>query len=254
MDLDLKGKTVLITGGSKGIGRACAQVLASEGCDLHLAARGEEALAEVKEALESKYGVSVTVHPTDLSQGDAARALAAACPDIDVLVNNAGAIPNGDLWRIDEPLWRESWDLKVFGFINLTRAVYPRMRARGQGVIINVIGGGGERPTWHYIAGGAGNAALMAFTRALGARSMRDNIRIVAVNPGLIKTERLESLMRTTAKSRFGDESRWEELLPDNPPPGVPEDIANMVTFLASDRASNVSGTIITVDGGAAAR
>jgi 3-oxoacyl-[acyl-carrier protein] reductase len=203
MDLQLRGKEALITGGSKGIGRACAEILASEGCSLHLAARGEAGLQQTKEALESRFGVKVAIHPVDLSLGDGARTLAGACSEIDILVNNAGAIPRGDLWRIEEPEWRDAWDLKVFGYINLCRAVYSRMRSLGKGVIVNIIGAAGERPRPDYIVGGAGNAALMAFTRALGARSMREGIRVVAVNPGLIKTERLEKLLRTLAQSRL---------------------------------------------------
>ena len=252
MDLHLKGRKALITGGSKGIGRACAEMLASEGCALHLAARGKEALVEAKEAIESRYELPVEIHTVDLSHGHEVRDLADACSDIDILINNAGAIPNGDLWQIEEPRWREAWDLKVFGYINLCRAVYPLMRSRG-GVIVNVIGGAGERPNFHYIAGGAGNAALMAFTRALGGRSMRDNIRVVGVNPGLIKTERLERLMRSVAESRLHDPELWEELLPTAPPPGNPEDIANAVAFLVSDRARYITGTVVTVDGGATA-
>lgn len=253
MDLNLKGKEVLITGGSKGIGRACAEMLAAEGCALHLAARGEDALRQTKEMIVSRYDVSVTLHPVDLSRGDFARTLAAACPDIDILVNNAGAIPRGDLWQIEEPQWREAWDLKVFGYINLCRAVYPQMRNRGKGVIINVIGAAGQRPQSEYIAGGAGNAALMAFTRAMGARSLKGGIRVVAINPGLIKTERLEQLLRSAAQKRLNDPERWQELMPKDPPPGEPRDIANFVAFLASDCAQFATGTVVTVDGGATA-
>jgi len=253
MDLQLKGKKVLITGGSKGIGRSCADILASEGCALHLVARGKGALLGVKEAITKKYKVPVEVHAVDLSKGDEARKLAEACKDLDVLVNNAGAIPSGDLWQIDEKKWRDAWDLKVFGYINLCRAVYPNMQKNGKGVIINVIGGAGERPNRRYIAGGAGNASLMAFTKALGAKSLRDNIRIVGINPGLIHTERLEELMRSLAKARFNDVERWKELLPSDPAPGEPEDIANTVAFLASDLAKYITATIVTVDGGATA-
>jgi len=122
MELDLKGKVALITGGSKGIGLACAQVLAAEGCPLHLAARSESDLLDAKKDLESRFGISADIHCVDLSVGDEARRLAADLPDVDILVNNAGAIPRGDLWQIDEPYWREAWDLKVFGYINLCRA------------------------------------------------------------------------------------------------------------------------------------
>lgn len=253
MDLQLKGKEALITGGSKGIGRACAEVLAAEGCNLHLAARDKVALNQGKEALEAKFGITVTIHSVDLSNGDNARALAAACPAIDILVNNAGAIPRGDLWQIEEPAWREAWDLKVFGYINLTREVYGQMRTRGKGVIVNVIGAAGERPRNDYVAGGAGNAALMAFTRAMGARSLKDGIRVIAVNPGLIKTERLETQMRSIARSRFNDQERWPELIPKDPPPGNPVDIANLVAFLASDCARYITGTVVTADGGVTA-
>jgi len=250
MELDLKGKVALITGGSKGIGLACAQVLAAEGCPLHLAARSEFGLLDAKKDLESRFGISADIHCVDLSVGDEARRLAADLPDVDILVNNAGAIPRGDLWQIDEPYWREAWDLKVFGYINLCRAVYPQMKARGKGVIINVIGAAGERPRLDYIAGGTANAALMAFTRALGAKSLADGIRVVAVNPGLIHTQRLETLLQSFARTKFNDSARWKELLPADPPPGMPQDIANVVAFLASDRARYITGTVVTADGG----
>ncbi|MBI5552064.1 MAG: SDR family oxidoreductase [Desulfobacterales bacterium] len=250
MDLGLKGRTALITGGSKGIGRACAQVLAAEGCHLHLAARGEAELHQTREEIAARFGVAVSVHPMDLSRGENARALAEACADIDILVNNAGAIPRGDLAAIGEPQWREAWDLKVFGYINLCRAVYTQMRTRHKGVIVNVIGAAGARPQADYIAGGAGNAALMAFTKAIGGRSLRDGIRVVAVNPGLIKTERLEKLLRSLAQNKFNDADRWTEFVPKDPPPGDPEDIAHFVAFLASERAKFATGAVFNVDGG----
>lgn len=250
MDLHLKDRIALITGGSKGIGRACAEVLAAEGCCLHLAARNEDDLRQVQNTLVSAFGVRVTIHPVDLTHGDSARALAAACSEAHILINNAGAIPGGNLWQIDESQWRHAWDLKVFGYINLTRAVYAQMRSLGRGVVVNIIGAAGERPMGGYIAGGAGNAALMAFTRAMGAHSLRDGIRVLAINPGLIKTERLSRQLRIAAQSRFNDPDRWEELIPSDPPPGEPEDVARLAAFLASDCAGHITGTVVTVDGG----
>jgi NAD(P)-dependent dehydrogenase (short-subunit alcohol dehydrogenase family) len=127
------------------------------------------------------------------------------------------------------------------------------MKTRQKGVIVNIIGAAGERPRGDYIAGSAGNAALMAFTRALGARSLKDGIRVVAVNPGLIKTERLEALLKSIAQSKFNDPKRWPELMPRDPPPGEPQDVAKLVAFLASDCAQYITGTVVTIDGGFAA-
>ena len=252
MDLDLGGRKVLITGASKGIGRAIAAQLAREGCDLYLAARTEHELVSARDELEAAHGISVRVFPLDLGLSENMSKLAEACQDADVLINNAGAIPGGTLAEVDEGRWREAWDLKVFGYINLTRHLYPRMKARGRGVVINVIGNGGERPAGNYIAGAAGNAALMAFTRALGGDSPNDGIRVVGVNPGPILTERLEKLLRKSANDRLGDAERWRELMEPMPfaRAGAVEEVATMVAFLASDLSSYTSGTIVTVDAG----
>ena len=134
----------------------------------------------------------------------------------------------------------------------MCRAVYPAMKARGGGIIVNVLGAAGERPTWGYIAGSAGNASLMAFTRGMGGTSLVDRIRIVACNPGLIRTERMETMLRATAQTKFGDPTRWQELIPTSPPVGTPEQCADLVAFLASERASHIAGTVVTIDGGAA--
>ena len=116
MDLNLRGKTALVTGASKGIGLACARQLAEEGCHLHLASRTKADLERAKESIQARHNVSVTTHAVDLSNGDAARSLAAACPDIDILVNNAGAIPAGNLQAIDEARWRDAWSRRLWSF------------------------------------------------------------------------------------------------------------------------------------------
>ncbi|MCK9992284.1 MAG: hypothetical protein Dbin4_00804 [Alphaproteobacteria bacterium] len=254
MQLNLSGKTALITGASKGIGRAIAISLAEEGCHLHLAARSEDDLAAVRDAIRSKHQVRVNIHPLDLSDGKNVKQLLSACQDVDILVNNAGAIPGGAIDAIDEERWRKAWDLKVFGYINMCREIYPVMKARGHGVIINVIGTGGERPSAAYIAGAAGNAGLMAFSRAMGAQSPNDGIRIVGVNPGAIATERLLAMAQGMAGG--ADNPAWKKRMAELPfgRPGKPEEVADLVTFLVSDRASYISGTIITIDAGAAAR
>ena len=256
MDLHLRGKRVLITGASKGIGAAAAEVFAEEGCEVHLAARSAPALEQLAVRLQQAHGVKVSVHAVDLRKsGDIAR-LAADAGDLDILINNAGDIPGGGIDKVDEAAWRHAWELKVFGYINLTRLIYARMKARGHGVIVNDIGAAGERFDADYIAGSAGNAALMAFTRALGGKSLQDNIRVVGVNPGPVETDRIIALMKTQAKARFGDEERYRELAARFPlgRAAKPREIADMMAFLASERSAYTSGVIVTIDGGICAR
>jgi NAD(P)-dependent dehydrogenase (short-subunit alcohol dehydrogenase family) len=192
----------------------------------------------------------------DLSQRGAAGELAAWAGELDILVNNAGAIPGGDLARVDEETWRRAWDLKVFGYINLTRAVYAAMKEKGRGVIVNIIGGAGEKLNASYIAGSTANAGLMAFTRALGGVSHADGIRVLGINPGPVATDRLISLYRQMARTKLGDAERYQELFKDMSfgRPATPQEIASAVAFLASGRAAYTSGCILTIDGGGAAR
>lgn len=254
MDMGLKDKRVLVTGASKGIGLAAAKGLAAEGAIPIIVSRTAEALERAAQGIKQETGVDAEWRAVDLSDGDAARTLIAEFADIDILVNNAGAIPPGTVEEVEEPRWREAWDLKVFGYINMTRAVYANMRAQGHGVIVNVIGAAGERPSAGYIAGSAGNASLMAFTRGIGGAALQDNIRVVACNPGLTVTDRMITMLRGTAKSQYGDEERWRECMPTDPPPAEAEDVADLVVFLASDRARMITGTVVTLDGGSSAR
>src|SRR5579872_2721747 len=205
MELGLRGKKALITGASKGIGRACAEALAEEGCDVALVSRTAADLEKARAEIAGKYNVGVRVFALDLSDGRNVDKVAIECADIDILVNNAGAIPGGNIDAIDEKRWREAWDLKVFGYINMTRRFYAQMRERRRGVIINIIGSAGENPDASYIAGSSGNASLMAFTRAMGGTAPGDNLRVMGINPGPVMTERLITLMKTRAESQFGD-------------------------------------------------
>jgi NAD(P)-dependent dehydrogenase (short-subunit alcohol dehydrogenase family) len=188
----------------------------------------------------------------DLAQRGAPETLADEFRDTDVLVNNAGAIPPGDIFAVDEARWRATWDLKVFGYINLMRAMYGHMRGRGPKVIVNVLGLGGERPQWRYVCGNAANVALAGVTKSLGGRSIDDGIRVVAVNPGGVETERMESIQRARAEKEFGDAGRWREYFADKPlqRAASPQEVANVILFLASDKASWVSGAVVPVDGG----
>lgn len=250
MDLDLGGKSALITGGSKGIGLAIARGLAAEGVDLHLAARGADALDAARAEIAASFGVSVSVHAHDLATGAGQAGLAAAIPEPDILVNNAGSIPAGALADVDEERWRRAWKLKVFGFVNLTRAFYPRMKARGSGVIVNIVGMAGKSSAPDYIAGAAGNAALIQFSVSLGEESFRHGVRVVCINPAPTLTERLVGLRRASAEKTFGDPERWREA-PENARLGraaTPEEVANLAVFFASGAASYASGISIDME------
>jgi short-subunit dehydrogenase len=159
MDLHLRGKNVLITGASKGIGAATAEAFAEEGSNVHLAAHSTEAMRTLAERVRAAHQVNVTTHTVDLRKSDDLHRLAHETAGIDVLVNNAGDIPGGSLEKIDEGTWRHAWELKVFGYINLTRLVHADMKARNNGVIVNIIGAAGERFNYDYITGSTGNAA-----------------------------------------------------------------------------------------------
>jgi NAD(P)-dependent dehydrogenase (short-subunit alcohol dehydrogenase family) len=256
MELNLRGRTALITGASRGIGHASAEALASEGVNVILVSRYVADLEAARKGILSRWNVNVQVHDHDLSDSRNIDALVAEHADIDILVNNAGAIPAGSLDQITEDRWRDAWDLKVFGNINMCRQFYAAMRTRGRGVIINIMDVAGEKVDRTYIAASTGNAALMAFTRALGAPAGDDGLRVVGINPGTIATNRLVSIMKTRARDRLGDENRWEELIKSLPMgrAGRPEEIGAMVAVLASDISAYTTGTIITIDGGSANR
>ena len=256
MDLQLEGRTALVTGASRGIGLGVAELLAREGCNLHLAARSAVDLDKAKARIAAANDVRITCHPVDLGNSENAVKLARDCGDVDILVNNAGAIPQGTLTELDEKTWRAGWELKLFGYINLTREIYRRMVERREGVIINVIGGAGERPSAGYIAGSIANSGLMTMSRALGADSPKHGVRVLGLNPSATATERGVDIWRTRAQKELGDPERWRELTKGFPfgRAATVEEIANVVVFLASPRASYVSGTVVTVDGGSAWR
>jgi NAD(P)-dependent dehydrogenase (short-subunit alcohol dehydrogenase family) len=252
MDLELNGKTALITGGSRGIGLACARMLAKEGCAVHLVSSNAQALAAARSELEAQTAAPVRTTAANLADPQARAALLEAAGPVDIVVNNAGAIPGGGLQEVDDAVWRASWELKLFGYIDLAKLVLPAMMERGSGVIVNIIGIAGVMPRQDYIFGATANAALTAFTQAVGVHATTRGVRVVGVNPGPCATERLEKLFRARAQTKFGDASRWKESLSNLPfgRASEPEEIADLVAFLASARASYLSGVVIDADGG----
>jgi len=256
MDLNLKNKIALITGASKGIGAAIAETLAAEGVNLYLTARNKKQLEMLKIELQKKYSVEVKTIPLDLTEADSQKLLFENCKDINILINNAGDIPSGSLFDIDEDSWRRGWELKVFGYINLCRGFYPIIKKNEGGVIINNIGNGGEIYDPLYIAGAAGNSSLMSFTKALGGNSLEDNIRVIGVNPGPVETERIYKILKNRSIKLYGDENHVQELLKSYPlgRPAHVREISDLIAFLVSEKSGYTSGTVFTVDGGISSR
>lgn len=254
MDLRLDGRRVLITGGSKGIGAACAKTFLDEGCSVVLVARDGARLAATAASLGEANRVAV--HAADLSKGEEREQLAAAFPDIDILVNNAGAIPGGGLLDLSMETWEQAWALKVMGYIHLTKLYLARMKERRDGVVVNIIGMAGRNPRYNYVCGGAGNAALMAFTGAVGGQSVDWGVRVFGINPAQTRTDRVTTLARARAATSLGDAERWQEMLTGLPLDRLiePAEIANAAAFLASPACGYVSGTVLDVDGGGANR
>lgn len=253
MDLQLQGKSVLITGGSRGIGFACAALFAAEGADVTIAGTSAASTTRAQRELADKHGAKVDTFVGDLSSPDVRQSLDARLGTLDVLVNNAGAIPGGGLTAMSDAQWREAWELKVFGYIETTRMALPKMMDRGTGVIVNVIGIAAEMPRYDYLCGATGNAALTTFTKAVGARSTTRGVRVVGVHPGPTETDRLLTLYKARAKEKFGDESRWQEMLGHLPfgRAAKASEMADLVVYLASARASYLSGVVVDAAGGA---
>ncbi len=257
MDTGLRGKVAMVSGSSKGIGRAVAERLASEGVSLSLCARGAGLLREVATALEGKHGVACLACPADLNRAEDiqgwVRATLRRFGGVDILVNNAGAAQGGAFLSLPDQVWLDSWQLKLFGYIRVAREVFPHLVARGGGRIVNVIGIAGVQPLENYMVGGAANAALLNFTKALADEGAPHGILVTGVNPGGIRTERWDGiLVKWGAAKGVTPEEAERQILQGVPlhRPGTPEEVANLVAFLASDLSSYITGTTIAIDGG----
>jgi NAD(P)-dependent dehydrogenase (short-subunit alcohol dehydrogenase family) len=258
MDLGLTDKTALVTGGSKGIGRAVAGALAAEGARVMICARDGQTLASAAAGIEAATGRPVLTTSADLSELSSVARVASAAVErmgrLDILVNNAGAIKGGDFLATPDEEWLRGWNLKLLGYIRMAREVLPHMQRQGGGRIINVVGAAARNPSATYMMGGTANAALINFTKALADLGARWNVLVTAVSPGPVKTERWDDLLRQQAAAAGKDIDAYAKEQNATMPLGriaLPEEVADLVCFLASERATFLSGITITVDGAA---
>ena len=252
MDLHLQNKVAIVTGASKGIGRSIAQTLAKEGMRVVVVARSRAQLDEVA----APFGDACLVQAVDLIAPDAPAAVVAATMtrygQIDVVVNNAGSTKRGDFLALSEADWAEGFGLKFFGAMRMSRAAWPHLKASA-GCIVNIVGIGGRTGSAEFAIGGSVNAAMLNLTKVLADRGVKEGVRVNAINPGGIATDRLQTRVKAFAAEHHLDAGEAEKQMARALGVarfGQPEEIARLVAFLASPQAAFCQGTIVDADGG----
>ena len=256
MDQRLNGKAAIVTGSSRGIGRAIARRLAAEGARVVLCARDAGMLKQAVEDIEGQGGTAKAI-AIDLRTPDAAMRVvdfaASTYGQIDILVNNAGATKRGDFFDLTEDDWADGFALKFFGAVRLTRAAWPHLKSSG-GSVVNISGVGGRMPGPYFTIGGSVNGALLSFTKAMADVGIRDGVQVNVVNPGSIRTDRYRRMLEAQAAQQGIDPAEAEKKIIEGNKItriGEPEDIAALVAFVASPEGRLLQGAIIDMDGGA---
>jgi NAD(P)-dependent dehydrogenase (short-subunit alcohol dehydrogenase family) len=257
VDLELKGKTALVTGGSEGIGKGIALALAREGVDIAICGRRRAPLEAAAAQIATQTGRTVLAIPADLTKNEDAKNFIEsghrALGRIDIMINNAGSAPGGVLERLDEDDWAQALQLKFMGYVRCLRYVLPIMVKQGGGRVVNLIGNDGVKPSYWEIAPGAANAAGQNLTRSLAGQYGKHNISFCAVNPGPVRTERWAGLVAAMARDMKLSYEDADMLAPRSIPLGrIAEvtEVANLVAMLASPLMQFVNGTMIEIDGG----
>jgi NAD(P)-dependent dehydrogenase (short-subunit alcohol dehydrogenase family) len=257
MDLQLSGKTALVTGGSEGIGKGIAKVLAQEGVDVAICARRKEPLEATAQEIAQATGRKIVPIIADLTKDEDAKNFIEqghkALGRVDIMVNNAGSAPGGVIEHMTEADWAQGLQLKFMGYVRCLRYVLPIMVAQGGGRVVNLIGNDGVKPSYWEIVPGAANAAGQNLTLSLAGQYGRHNISFVAVNPGPVRTERWAGLVRAMSRDMNIPYEQADTLAPRSIPMGriaEVEECANLVAMLASPLMHMVNGTMIEIDGG----
>ena len=257
MDLQLAGKTALVTGGSEGIGKGIARALAREGVDIAICARRREPLEAAAEEIARETGRRIVPIQADLTRDEDARNFIEeghrALGRVDIMVNNAGSAPGGVLEHLSEADWAQALQLKFMGYVRCLRYVLPIMVRQGGGRVVNLIGNDGVKPSYWEIAPGAANAAGQNLTLSLAGQYGKHGISFVAVNPGPVRTERWAGLVRAMSRDMKLSYEEADRLAPSSIPMGriaEVEEVANLVAMLASPLTHFVNGSMIEIDGG----
>ncbi len=257
MDLKLKGKTALVTGGSEGIGKGIARALAREGVDVAICARRKEPLEQAAAEIAKESGRKIFPIPADLTKDADARRFIdeghRALGRVDIMVNNAGSAPGGVIEHLSEADWARALQLKFMGYVRCLRYVLPIMVQQGGGRVVNLIGNDGVKHSYWEIAPGAANAAGQNLTMSLASQYGRHNISFCAVNPGPVRTERWAGLVAAMSRDMKLSYEEADKLAPASIPMGriaEVDEVANLVAMLASPLTHMVNGTMIEIDGG----